>query len=142
MRQGWPRLTRMQARLGALLSVCAIAVRVLIPAGYMVAPTPGQDGVPAIVICTAQGAKAVSVYGGSAVQNDQGAPKPADGKASPDHGCVFAGAFTPLPVPGLTLVRAEGFAVTSQIDLTVAHQRPGLGLAAPPPFKTGPPAIV
>jgi len=139
---GWSRLTRMQARLGALLTVCAIAVRVLIPAGYMVAPTQGQGGLPAIVICTAQGAKTVAVDASGVVQDDQGAPKPADGKANPDHGCVFAGAVTPLPVPSLILARAEAFVTLSQVDLPLAHQRPGLGLAAPPPFKTGPPAIV
>ncbi|MFZ0266616.1 hypothetical protein [Caulobacter sp.] len=132
----------MQARLGALLTVCAIAVRVLIPAGYMVAPAHGQGGLPAIVICTAQGAKTLAVDASGAVQNDQGAPKPADGKANRDHGCVFAGAVTPLPVPSLTLARAEAFTTLWQIDLLVAHQRPGLGLAAPPPFKTGPPSIV
>lgn len=142
MRLGWSRLTRMQARVGVLLAVCAIAVRVLIPAGYMVAPTEGQGGLPAIVICTAQGAKTVSVDGGGVVQNGESAPEPADGKVNPDHGCVFAGAVTPLPVPALTLVHAEAFATVSQIDLPLAHQRPGLGLAAPPPFKTGPPAIV
>jgi hypothetical protein len=138
---GWSRLTRMQARLGALLTVCAIAVRVMIPAGYMVTPTQGPGDLPTIVICTAQGAKTVSVDASDVVQNGESAPNPADDKIDPGHGCVFAGAATPLPVPSLTLARAETFVTVSQIDLPVAHQRPGLGLAAPPPFKTGPPAI-
>lgn len=142
MGRWWSRLTRMQGRVGALLAVCAIAVRVLIPAGYMMAPTQGQGGLPAIVICTAQGAKTVSVDASGVVQNGESAPKPADGKANPDHGCVFAGAVTPLPVPSLALVPAEAFVTVSRIDLPVGHQRPGLGLAAPPPFKTGPPTIV
>ena len=142
MGRGWSRLTRMQARLGALLTVCAIAVRILIPAGYMVAPEQGQGGLPAIVICTAQGAKTVVVGADGVVQDDRSDPKPADGKANPDHGCAFAGGVTPLPAPSLTLAGAEAFMTLSRIDPPLAHQRPGLGLAAPPPFKTGPPAIV
>lgn len=132
----------MRARLGVLAAVCAIAVRVMIPAGYMVAPTQGQGGLPAIVICTAQGAKTVSVDASGVVQPGQKPSKPADGQAGADHGCVFAGALTPLPVPSLQIARIEAFAVRSPIDPPSAHQRPGLGLAAPPPFKTGPPAIV
>ncbi len=139
---GWSRLTQMQARLGVLLTVCALAVRVLIPAGYMVAPASGQGGPPAIVICTAQGAKTVSIDAGGVVQTGEKTPKPTGGKAGSDHPCVFAGAVTPLPVPGLVLARAEAFAATAPIERAMSHQRPGLGLAAPPPFKTGPPAIV
>lgn len=135
-------LIRIQARLGVLLVACALAMRILIPAGYMVAPAQAQGGPPTIVICTAQGAKTVSVETSGVAQNDQGAPKPADGKGNPDHGCVFAGAVTPLPVPSLTLAHAEAFVTASRIGPSVGHQRPGLGLAAPPPFKTGPPAIV
>jgi len=138
---GWSRLTRMQARLGALLAVCAISMRVLIPAGYMVAPSQTPGDLPAIVICTAQGAKTVSVDASDVVQNGESPPNPADDQGDPGHGCVFAGAATPLPVPSLTLARAENFATVSQIAPPAAHQRPGLGLAAPPPFKTGPPAI-
>ena len=142
MNLDWSRLTRMSARLGAWLTVCAIAVRILIPAGYMVAPMDGEGGFPAIVICTAQGAKTVSVDAVGGVEDTQKAPQPTDGDAGPDQSCVFAGAVTPLPVPSLQVIRTDAFMAASQIDLLVAHQRPGLGLAAPPPFKTGPPIIV
>lgn len=142
MSLAWSRLTRMPARLGALLTVCAIAVRILIPAGYMVAPTDGEGGLPGIVICTAQGAKTVPVDAVGVVQDTRKAPQPADGDAGADQGCLFAGAVTPLPVPSLQAIRTDAFVAVAQIDLPVAHQRPGLGLAAPPPFKTGPPTIV
>lgn len=141
MGMGWSRWTRTQARLGALLTVCAIAVRVFIPAGFMVAPTPNDSGLPAIIICTAQGAKAVSVQTGVAA-DDHGPSAPTEGNKTPDHGCVFAGAVTPLPAPSLTLARAERLADPVTVDRPVSHQRPGLGLAAPPPFKTGPPTVV
>lgn len=136
------RLLRISTHLGAWLTVCAIAVRILIPAGYMVAPMPGEGGLPAIVICTAQGAKTVSVDTIGLNEGDRQAPGPADNDSGADQGCIFAGAVTPLPVPGLQVTRAEAPVAVSQIDLPVAHQRPGLGLAAPPPFKTGPPIIV
>jgi len=138
----WSRLTRIQARLGVLLTACAIAIRVFIPAGYMVAPTEGQAGLPAIVICTAQGAKTVALDASGVVGTPDATPQPDEGKLNPGHGCVFAGAATPVPVPSLTLARAELITAPAQVDQPLAHQRPGLGLAAPPPFKTGPPAIV
>jgi hypothetical protein len=142
MKRARSRLDRMQVRLGAFLTAFAIALRIMIPAGYMVAPTQDKAGLPAIVICTAQGAKVISVEAGGDVQSGDSAPHPADDKNKSDHGCVFAGAVAPLPVPSQTLADARALIAISRIDLPVGHQRPGLGLAAPPPFKTGPPELV
>lgn len=144
MGRGWSRLTRTTARLGVVLALCAIALRIMVPGGYMIAPSAGQGGLPTVVICTGQGAMVVKADGALA-----GLEKPAgksdgqgEGKAAGDHGCVFAGVSTPPPAPILQSVEAPSFADFAAVTLTVAHQRPGLGLAAPPPPKTGPPSII
>lgn len=135
-RKGWNF-----ARLGACLAVCALAVRILIPAGYMPGPAQGGIGFPTLVICTAQGAKTVAIDAADQVVKDR-VPFHKNGEAKNDHGCVFAGHAVPVVTELSDLAdRPAGFDVV-QGELKRAHQRPGLGLAAPPPPKTGPPSIV
>lgn len=114
------------------MAVLALAVRVLVPTGVMVAAAP--DGGLQMTLCTGKGA--VSSLPG----HPDGAPE--SGKGASDSPCAFAGlaVFTPadqirLPVPAPWPAPAAPPGVRSQ-DL-----RPGLGLPAPPPPKTGPPRL-
>lgn len=127
------------------LTVLAMAVRVAIPGGYMVAAPDAHRGLPQMVICTGQGAMAVAVDADGHLVKASIKPaskqSPSD-KDRPDHPCAFsatsAAAETPGPAPSLAPLR---FSQKTPQPLASA-QRPGLGLAAPPPWTTGPPSIL
>jgi hypothetical protein len=126
------------ARLGAWLVVCALAVRVLIPAGYMLGDVQPGGGLPTLVICTAQGAKVVSIDTTGPTSDDK-APAHKDGKTKTDHPCVFASHGAPLAASAPSIAAQPLAFVIAQDGVKRAHQRPGLGLAAPPPPSTAPP---
>jgi len=121
-----------------------MAMRVVIPTGYMVASSEAAHGLPQMVICTGQGAMAVTVdTDGHLIKTSlKPASKPSQSnKDRPDHPCAFSGtaaaqsASQSLP---LALVRLSHSAPLPFASV----QRPGLGLAAPPPWTTGPPSIL
>ena len=133
----------------AWLVAFALAVRLLVPAGYM--PMAGTAG---LEICAGQNAdlRAMSAMAGPAAMPgmamDHAMPmKGMDhGKAMPgdhDHDCGFGAAIGgAADLPSLILP-----AMLAPVALPVAFVpqmlvRPGLGLAAPPPPKTGPPSIL
>jgi hypothetical protein len=131
----------------AWLVAFALAVRLLVPAGYM--PMAGQAG---LEICAGQTADMPATA--SMPQSMQGMAMhhatPMHGmdhnKANPgdhDHDCGFGaavGGAAALPVlilPAMLAPVALHAAFVRQMLV-----RPGLGLAAPPPPKTGPPILL
>lgn len=126
----------------AWLVAFALAVRLLVPAGYM--PMAGMAG---LEICAGQTADmpAMASMPGMGAMHDAMQSK-AHGKAMPgdhDHDCGFGAAIGgAADLPTLILP-----AMLAPVALPAAflHQllvSPGLGLAAPPPPKTGPPSIL
>lgn len=125
-------LLGMLRRTAPLLAALAVTLRVLVPAGVMFEVAP--DGGLQMTLCTGQGAMALQPG-----DPDSG-PEPAE--ASPDSPCAFAGlaVFSPadsalLPVP------APWPAPSAHEGVQTGDLRPGLGLPAPPPPKTGPPRL-
>ena len=140
--------------LAVTLMACALAMRVLLPTGFMLVPG-AHGGLPTVALCPGQGPTPAVAH---AVPHDMGGMAMGhmmSGPAMPghdghqdhhpgdtgDHPCPFApvGAAVDLvsvadPVPPIAL---DVFAPTR---FGISAQ-PGLGLAAPPPPKTGPPAI-
>ena len=115
------------------LLALALAVRIATPAGWMFAPSDGH-GLPQLVICTGHGPEPLAPAVGKS-----GQPANAPDKSS-DHPCVFAGHGAPTP-PALIAATVPAPVVTS-VGLSptrLADQRPGRGLAAPPPPSQGPP---
>jgi hypothetical protein len=116
---------------GALLLALALACRLAAPEGWMLAA--GPDG-PKLVICTGHG-----------VATAPGHPDGHGGSSSDghgDHACVFGGPHTP-PAPSLATaapVRVN-IAYDAPAPSPLADQRPGRGLAAPPPPSHGPPQL-
>lgn len=110
---------------GVLLAVLALALRLVVPAGFMLSQGSG------LVICTGQGALTV-------VPGQDGAPAPSD---RPDHHpCAFAAAAADGFRTLLAAAEPVRFAVPAAVLIPLLRaQRPGLGLAAPPPPTTGPP---
>ncbi|MBY0283066.1 MAG: hypothetical protein K2W81_03775 [Sphingomonas sp.] len=117
-------------QLAVLFATLALVCRVAVPTGFMV--DEGSAG-PTIVICSGSGPMTMPL---------PGVPAKPDGKADKaGHPCVFAAAHVaaPAPVPSgdaLVLRAAPAAPMAPSGDL-----RPGLGLAAPPPPKTGPPTL-
>ena len=119
-------------RAAPVLAVLALTLRILVPTGVMVAAAP--DGGLQMTLCTGMGAMTVTP--------DDGGKAPDTGKDASDSPCAFAGlaVFTPaesvlLPVP------APWPAPAVSGDVRTEDLRPGLGLPAPPPPKTGPPIL-
>jgi len=137
------RHLKLQRWFAAWLVVVALAVRLLVPAGYM--PMAGKAG---LEICAGQNADLGSMPGMDAMPHHAAMPMHGmnHGKAMPgdhDHDCGFASAVGgSADLPDLILP-----AMLAPVALPVAFVvqtivRPGLGLAAPPPPKTGPPSIL
>lgn len=132
--------------LAAWLFAFALLVRLVVPAGYM--PMAGKAG---LEICAGQNADVAamgSMPGMGAMPHHAAMPMHGmdHGKAMPgdhDHDCGFAsavGGAADLPdliLPAMLAPVALPVAFVAQL-----HVRPGLGLAAPPPPKTGPPSIL
>ena len=124
-------------RNAALALAClAFAFRALIATGYMLAAPTQAGAAPTIQICTGQGMVSLPV-------DAPGQPPKAPGKSADDHPCPYAASAVALDAPTLAVAAAPKAApITSAETNTVADQRPGLGLAAPPPQPTGPPILV
>ena len=119
-------------RAAPVLAVLALTLRILVPTGVMVAAAP--DGGLQMTLCTGMGAMTVAP--------DDGGKAPDTGKGASESPCAFSAvaAFTPtasMLLPAL----APWPAPPVFIGLEAGHQRPGLGLPAPPPPKTGPPIL-
>lgn len=115
----------------ALLAL-ALAMRVLVPAGWM--PAAGQG--LAITLCSGEGAVTAWVDADGKIHKHD----PAQGSMA-DHPCAFAGMGAPmlggdLPAPPAMLpAPRDEIARIAQAPAAI-----GQGLAAPPPPATGPPA--
>lgn len=131
----------MTVRFAFALAALAVLLRVLVPQGYMIAAPTADRPAPAIVICTGQGMltlPADSSHGLGHETPDKGPQRDAG-----DHTCAFAGAAAPLIAADLPGLSAPAEYASEAAALAVARQqRPGLGLAAPPPPTTGPPTII
>ncbi len=139
---GQSRLQRILTRAGLLVAMFAVTLRVLVPGGYMVSQAGGREDFATLVICTGQGAMTVAVDADGKIVDTKDLPGKGGGKAASDHSCIFAGFASPLQTPSLLSLAAPTHVITSAVAAPVSYQRPGLGLAAPPPPQTGPPSIV
>ncbi|MBQ1562956.1 DUF2946 family protein [Caulobacter sp.] len=122
-----------------VLATLAIALKIMIPAGYMPGMEP-RNGLPfALVLCTGDGARMVEP--GQSLAGHKGDSQ--DKKAAHDGGCPFASQGAAAPPPTVTATDAVQLvaylAPPTPLERAVA---PGRGLAAPPPPPTGPPALL
>lgn len=128
----------------AWLVAFALAVRLLVPAGFM--PMEGKAG---LEICAGQNADMAlmgampgmgAMHHGMPMKGmDHGKPMPGDH----DHDCGFGAAIGgAADLPSLILPAALAPVALPAIFIGAVPVRPGLGLAAPPPPKTGPPILL
>jgi hypothetical protein len=111
-------------------ALCALALLVLVPPGFMV---DAGDGQARITICTGHCAV-------ESVVDLSGKSPPAKGKRS-DAPCVFAGHAAPLTLtPDAPPIAAAWALAAAPAQLPGSQIAPGRGLAAPPPAR-GPPTL-
>jgi hypothetical protein len=117
----------------------ALIMRVLVPAGWMPSDAKGQM----ITICTGTGTGAGMGVSEAWLGNDGKIHKQAPPKKSHgDQPCVFAG-LSAASMDSATMVLAVPPVRISTITpywgfiASVGH-----GLAAPPPYSTGPPSLI
>lgn len=118
----------------ALLIACALFARIAVPPGYMIG-ADARSGGATIEICTGQGPMQIAIPGSGHDGHDR-----SDHKAT-DHPCAFAGAAAAADVAIATPTPLPPVATHAPALSRPGFARPGLGLAAPPPPKTGPPAF-
>ncbi len=125
-----------------MLVALALLVRLLLPAGFML--STDRTSLPTLEMCTAQGAVMMSIDAEGRVQaiDDQGHTDDDSKSDRPSHPCTFAATGAAVVAPLLIAVIAPMPPVRMAASLLPTTQRPGLGLAAPPPPTTGPPARV
>jgi len=123
----------------AAFALLALLARALVAPGYMLAPAQG-GGVLSITLCSGYGPAAVSIDLGAeadAIDAQHNGKVPAD--APEDDGpCVFAAMAAmsaPIAPPAITAPPQTGPVSGAR----AFHLAPGRGLAAPPPWSTGPP---
>ena len=121
------------------LVALALAVKLVIPAGFMVGAPQAGAGFP-LVLCTSQGTVVIAAKDGFGQTH---APdKAPDDKSSHDHPCVFGGHGV-ATAPALALIATP--VEFAHYRLTPAAPTPtlapGRGLAAPPLPARGPPLI-
>lgn len=118
------------------LAVLAVALKVMIPAGFMAGPST-NDLPFALVLCTSQGAMVVS--SGDALPGHSDHDKaPAD--AAHDSPCAFAGHGIAAAPPVLADAGAVAFIAYDFKPAPAAPDlAPGRGLTGPPLPARGPP---
>lgn len=126
------------------LAALAVTLRLLVPSGFMLAPTD-RGGAPQMVICTGQGAMALEVDADGHITKtplNKAAKDRSGSKDRPDHPCSFAAASAAVTAPLMLAMIAPPALEQAKCGALPRDQRPGLGLAAPPPHTTGPPSIL
>lgn len=120
------------------LALCVLALRVAIPSGFML--DPDAHGWPRLIACP--GAQAMPAPSPMAAMHHGAGHDRHQHRGGTDHPCDFAAASASVDVAAqphdtvLPPVRSDARPVPLR-----AFARPGRGLAAPPPPKTGPPAF-
>ncbi len=120
----------------ATLLALVLLFRLLIPAGYMIAP--GDDGRPGLILC---GAAAAAAIEDPAPHEGHHPADPAPSKAA-DPPCPYAAQAAPVLPPSPPIAPPQPLAADGPLPPTPAAALAKPALAAPPPPATGPPSSV
>lgn len=139
MLSGLPRHRPIWGRLFAAFALVAFAVRAITPAGYMFAPSQEPGRFITVTLCSAHGSELAVLDRQTGEFLPDGDETPKDDDEPQNTACVFATAANLAAPETSPALIANPIAVTAPINAP-EHLAPGRGLAAPPPFPTGPPA--
>lgn len=133
------RINGLMSRVFVTLTVLALAVRFAIPAGTML-QKPAEDGdLPALVICSSAGMITIKADG-YGIPGKTAPAKHDDGKSG--EPCVFAAVAVNVAPSAPAVLELPAPVAAPAPFWAAVQQRPGEGLAAPPPPATGPPSLV
>jgi hypothetical protein len=129
-------------RIAAALALLAICCRALLPTGYMFAASENGRFVT-VTLCNAHGpAKSIldletgAVVGAPADSGEPSRDTPQDSDAP----CIYASA-APFAPPTTSIIVVFAPAAIENSTAMLREIAPGRGLAAPPPWSTGPPTV-
>jgi hypothetical protein len=120
------------------LALIATAIRAAVPVGFML--TPDQDRWVVVTMCSGSSPVQMALNLDTGEHRDGEAPAQNEDGAAVQHApCVFAAAsnLTP-PDAGVKVIRPQ-IAFTDSVPVMSPLVGIGRGLAAPPPWATGPP---
>ena len=120
--------------LAAALIVLALAVRIVLPAGFM----PSSERGFALTICTGMDTQTVWMDKSGKLHKED----PAKGKSVEHQPCAFAGAAMAGDAPTEATFIAMSPVATAVSVFAMREISVGRGLAAPPPPAIGPPSYI
>ena len=135
------------AAVAATLAFVALALRILVPAGFMIAaPTSATNvqGYIPITLCTSVG-KVTVLMGDDGSITPQSTQDPTHGEdsKSPNHAdCLFAGNIAATLPPQFVWLLYSERTLRRTNSIVTRDLVPGRGLAAPPPPSTAPPKLI
>lgn len=132
------RLRTGQFRLLMALALIAIAIRAVVPVGFMLSASPDRWIV--VTMCSGAGPMQMALNLETGEHREGEAPSHEDPSKAVHHApCVFAAAATPAP-PASVAILAPPIEIFAEATRTFPESvSVGRGLAAPPPWATGPP---
>lgn len=127
-------------RLLMLLALLAMAIRAAVPAGFMLAPD--QDRWVVVTLCSGPGPMPLALNLDTGEQREGALPTGDQEDAGDAHGvCVFAAAGALSPPAATAELSRPALAAASRAPAVFPFVTIGRGLAAPPPWATGPPIL-
>jgi hypothetical protein len=120
-------------RLSVLLIICALAVRFMIPAGWM----PSAERSFVVTVCTGVNMSTMWIDTKGKIHKVD----PAKHKSADHESCVFAGMAMAADPPSSLVALPIMPDVSDRLVMTTIPVSIGKGLAAPPPPSTGPPVL-
>lgn len=121
-------------KIAAALIVLALAVRVIIPSGFM----PSAERGFALVLCTGMDTQTVWLDKSGKLHKED----PSKGKSVEHQPCAFAGAVSAIAAPMAASVDNHVARLSTDPVPTPRAFSIGSGLAAPPPPAIGPPSAI
>lgn len=128
------------SRVFVMLTVLALAVRFAIPAGTMLEKPAEEGDLPTLVVCTSAGMITIKADGFGIPGKNAPAKHQDNGKSG--EPCVFAAVAVNVAPPLPAVLDLPAPVAAPAPFWAAVQQRPGEGLAAPPPPATGPPSLV
>ncbi len=128
-------LIRTRQHLMLTLMVFALAMRMVLPAGWMPTVSNGQA---TITLCTGAGMVEAWVDADGKLHKESPVKKHAG-----DQPCAFAGVGAAVDFPAFaSIALALPFIAQPALTFALNNVAIGLGLAAPPPPAIGPPSLI
>jgi hypothetical protein len=129
-----------------MIAMLALALRIVVPAGFMLTPTDATSGYLKITLCTADGNRAALMAPDGSIHDaddPDSSNKGGKDKNGMEHSaCTFAGSSGYIFTPAFSSLTQQDYLAKPIIKQSlILDLVPGRGLAAPPPPATASPTL-